>query len=156
MRSDASSPLHVAAATAGLLLAVSGSVGLAGCSSQEDGAMVGSGTGGASAAGTSGSTGGASVAGTNGSTSAAGTGGAGGSGPPGPPGWGLGAAAFCDPFDAPATPAGGREGELDSKKWSVVRTEQGGLGGNCVDCQGWVIPIGTATLPACRAGLPAQ
>ena len=144
MRSNTSSPLLVAAATGGLLLAVPVSVGLAGCSSQEDGAMV------------NGSTGGASAAGSNVSTSAAGTGNAGGSGPPGPPGCGLAAAAFCDPFDAPATPAGGREGELDPTKWSVLRTEQAGLGGECVDCQGWAIPIGTATLPACRAGLPAR
>jgi hypothetical protein len=153
MQSYTSSPLLAAAATVGLLLAVPVSVGLAGCSSQGDGATVNGGTGGAGATGSHGST---VATGSTGGTGATGTGSAGGSGPPGPPGCGLAAAAFCDPFDAPATPAGGREGELDPKKWSVVRTEQAGLGGECVDCQGWVIPVGTATLPPCRAGLPAQ
>src|SRR5579862_2463725 len=52
-------------------------------------------------------------------------------GPPGPPGCGLDAAAFCDTFDAPAGNSGHeREGELDPTKWSVWRTEQAALGGD--------------------------
>lgn len=76
-------------------------------------------------------------------------------GHPGPPGCGLGAAAFCDTFDAPTT-GGGREGELDPKKWSVVRTEQAALGGDSTTIGDHAIPIGTATLPVCRGDLPAQ
>ncbi len=74
---------------------------------------------------------------------------------PGPPGCGFPAAAFCDPFDAP-TMGGGRQGELDPKKWSVVRTSQGALGGGFTTIGPNAIPIGTATLPACRSDLPAR
>ncbi len=74
---------------------------------------------------------------------------------PGPPGCGLGAAAFCDPFDGPSVD-GGREGELDPKKWSVVRASQAGLGGESATVGPYAIPVGSATLPACRPGLPAQ
>jgi len=76
-------------------------------------------------------------------------------GPPGPPGCGLDAAAFCDTFDAP-TAGGGREGDLDPKKWSIVRTEQAALGGDATTIGDHVIPVGTATLPTCRTGVPAQ
>ncbi len=76
-------------------------------------------------------------------------------GPPGPPGCGLGAAAFCDTFDAP-TAGGGREGELDPKTWSVVRASQAALGGDFITIGDHAIPIGTATLPTCRADLPAK
>lgn len=74
---------------------------------------------------------------------------------PGPPGCGLPAAAFCDPFDAP-TAGGGREGELDPKKWSVTRASQGGLGAGFTSIAPYALPIGTATIPACRANLPAR
>ena len=78
-------------------------------------------------------------------------------GPPGPPGCGLDAAAFCDTFDVPRGKSGyEREGELDPKKWSVWRTEQAALGGGFTTIDDYAIPIGTATLPSCRAGLPAK
>lgn len=115
--------------TSALLLVVAASAGLAGCSSHEDGA--------AGSDASDGSTDGPRP------------------GPPGPPGCGLGAAAFCDTFDAPTT-GGGREGELDPKKWSVFRTEQAGLGGESTTSADYAIPIGTATLPTCRTDLPAQ
>lgn len=76
-------------------------------------------------------------------------------GPPGPPGCGLAAAAFCDTFDAPST-AGGREGELDPTTWSVVRAEQAALGGDFITIGDHAIAIGTATLPSCRTDLPAK
>jgi hypothetical protein len=78
-------------------------------------------------------------------------------GPPGPPGCGLGAAAFCDTFDAPSGKTGyEREGELDPKKWSVWRTEQAGLGGEATTTGDYAMPVGDATLPSCRADLPAK
>lgn len=76
-------------------------------------------------------------------------------GEPGPPGCGLAAAAFCDTFDAP-TANGGREGELDPTTWSVVRAAQAGLGGESLTTGQYAVPIGTATLPNCRTGLPAK
>lgn len=69
-------------------------------------------------------------------------------GEPGPPGCGLASAAFCDPFDAPAT-GGGRARELDGALWSGARTVP------TAPAYGDVIAIGPATLPPCRAGLPA-
>jgi hypothetical protein len=78
-------------------------------------------------------------------------------GPPGPPGCGLDAAAFCDTFDAPKGKAGyEREGELDPTKWSVSRTEQGALGGGFTTVGENAIPVGTATLPSCRSNLPPR
>jgi hypothetical protein len=78
-------------------------------------------------------------------------------GPPGPPGCGLDAAAFCDTFDTPTTDSGHeREGELDPTKWSVSRTEQAALGGDATTIAPNSIPIGTATLPPCRTDLPAK
>ncbi|HVK76654.1 MAG TPA: hypothetical protein VM734_25180 [Kofleriaceae bacterium] len=69
-------------------------------------------------------------------------------GEPGPPGCGLPAAAFCDPFDAPAA-GGGRARELDGTLWSGARTVP------TPPAYGDVIAIGPATLPPCRVGLPA-
>lgn len=69
-------------------------------------------------------------------------------GEPGPPGCGLGAAAFCDPFDAPAN--GGRARELDGARWSGARSASNGP-----SADGNAMPIGRATLPPCRVGLPA-
>ena len=78
-------------------------------------------------------------------------------GPPGPPGCGLDAAAFCDTFDSPTTDTGHeREGELDPKRWSVARTEQAALGGDGTTVGPNALPVGTATLPSCRADLPAK
>jgi hypothetical protein len=68
-------------------------------------------------------------------------------GVPGPPGCGLEAAAFCDPFDAPAA-GGGRARELDGALWSGARTVP------TAPVYGDVIAIGPATLPPCRVGLP--
>lgn len=70
---------------------------------------------------------------------------------PGGPGCGLGDnAAFCDSFDAPSSTKG-RAGELDPLKWSAARQQpQAPTGGNIA------IGITAATLPACRADLPAK
>jgi hypothetical protein len=81
-------------------------------------------------------------------------------GPPGPPGCGLDAAAFCDPFNAPASSS--RAGELDHTRWSGSR-----LYGTGQTADGYAFPIRSATirpfrhvgdqmvqLPACRNGLP--
>jgi len=68
-------------------------------------------------------------------------------GPPGPPGCGLAAAAFCDPFDAPSS-SGDRAGEL-GPLWSGARTTP------TLPAGGDVIAIRPATLPLCRVGLPA-
>ncbi len=71
--------------------------------------------------------------------------------PPGPPGCGLEQAAFCDTFDAPAG-ATTRAGELAPAKWSAARFCN--IGGPSSDDE--AVAIGTATVPACRAGLPAK
>lgn len=90
-------------------------------------------------------------------TAGAGTSGASGSSgsgmtyPPGPPGCGLDAAAFCDTFDAPAG-ADTRAGELDPKKWSAARMCN--IGGPTSDDE--AVAIGLATTGACRADLPAR
>ena len=77
-------------------------------------------------------------------------------GPPGPPGCGLDAAAFCDTFDAP-TAGGGREGELDPKKWSIARAEQAALGGDAITIGDHALPVGTATLTSsCRSDVAGQ
>lgn len=63
---------------------------------------------------------------------------------------GLPLAAFCDTFDAPARTQG-RAGELDATRWSAARVMPAGPSAN-----GMALPIGVATIPACRAGVPAQ
>ncbi len=70
---------------------------------------------------------------------------------PGAPGCGLGSlAAFCDSFDAPATMQG-RAGELDPTKWSAARNQPQFPTEN-----GLSIGITSATVPTCRAGVPAH
>jgi hypothetical protein len=71
--------------------------------------------------------------------------------PPGPPGCGLDAAAFCATFDAPAG-KDGREGELDPTLFSAARMCN--IGGPTGD--GEAIGIAPGTVPTCRSGLPAQ
>ncbi len=68
---------------------------------------------------------------------------------PGPAGCGLPAAAFCDTFDAPAS-VQGRAGELDARRWSGSRAKHG-----LPSADGMAIAMGTATIPPCRAGIPA-
>jgi hypothetical protein len=77
-------------------------------------------------------------------------------GPPGPPGCGLDAAAFCDTFDAPTPATGGREGDLDSTRWSVTRASQAGLGDQSATIGEYALPIGNATIPTCRVDVPAR
>ncbi|MGE0397653.1 MAG: hypothetical protein AB7T06_13110 [Kofleriaceae bacterium] len=69
-------------------------------------------------------------------------------GMPGPPGCGLDAAAFCDPFDG--AKVGGRARELDGALWSGARAAANGPSSD-----GNAMPIGRATLPPCRVGLPS-
>jgi hypothetical protein len=64
-------------------------------------------------------------------------------------GCGLSAAAFCDTFDKPSSNKG-RAGELDSTRWSGGR-----LWPQLPTTGGQPFPIMPATVPACRAGLPA-
>jgi hypothetical protein len=71
--------------------------------------------------------------------------------PPGPPGCGLDAAAFCETFDAPAGKMT-RAGELDPTHFSAARMCN--IGGPTND--GEAIGIAPATVPTCRSGLPAQ
>lgn len=68
----------------------------------------------------------------------------------GEPGCGFEHAAFCDTFDAPSDHPG-RSGELDARLWS-----EGHLQGELPTAPGFVFGIRPATLPACRADLPAQ
>jgi len=69
---------------------------------------------------------------------------------PGDPGCGLDSAAFCDNFDAPSN-VRGRAGELDAGWWSASRGQPQWPTMNML-----AYGIGPATLPACRADLPAQ
>jgi hypothetical protein len=62
----------------------------------------------------------------------------------------LPSAAFCDTFDAPAT-LRGRAGELDATRWSGSHTMPAGP-----SADDRALPIGEATLPGCRPGLPAK
>jgi hypothetical protein len=71
--------------------------------------------------------------------------------PPGPPGCGLDAAAFCDTFDAPAE-ATTRGGELDPLKWSAARMCN--IGGPTVDDE--AVAIGLASIGSCRGDLPER
>jgi hypothetical protein len=143
----------------------SASGGMGGGSAGKGGAGGSSGSAGKSGSANGGSGGtGATGGGSSGTDAQAGESGtAGGNNyPPGDPGCGLDAAAFCDNFDAPAKTQG-RAGELDPDKWSGSRMQPDSptAGGN----QAFgVIPAtlrpsravsGKSTqLPACRAGLP--
>jgi hypothetical protein len=72
--------------------------------------------------------------------------------PPGEPGCGLPAAAFCETFDEVAS-AGlgeGRVGELDPRVWSGARMQPGLNWGPAAT------PVRPATIPSCRADLPTQ
>jgi hypothetical protein len=60
---------------------------------------------------------------------------------------GLDAPAFCDTFEAPPRPAGGRAGELDPARWSGVR---GGPWGHASLADAFA--VGPALVPECRAG----
>ena len=71
-------------------------------------------------------------------------------GPQGGPGCGLAAAAFCDTFGAPAATQG-RAGELNALLWSAGRLDP-----QLPTANGNAFGIGPATLPTCRANLPAQ
>jgi hypothetical protein len=74
----------------------------------------------------------------------------GGSWPPGDPGCGLEAAAFCETFDAIASERG-RAGDLDRSRWSAARNHPQLPTGN-----GATIAAGPATISNCRADLPAR
>lgn len=69
---------------------------------------------------------------------------------PGDPGCGLDSAAFCDNFDAPSD-VRGRAGELDARLWSASRGQP-----QLPTSNGLAFSAGAATLPTCRADLPAQ
>jgi hypothetical protein len=151
-----------------------------GCSGNEDSGPGAAGSAGAPSGGSSGTGGSAGAdAGSAGSSGMGGS--AGGSGgreepqggdggtagtgitfPPGDPGCGLEAAAFCDNFDARSSNRG-RAGELDSALWSGSRMQPDSptLGGN----QAFGVRAATlrpartvdgveARLPACRTDLP--
>ena len=87
---------------------------------------------------------------TSGSTTGGSTTGTGGGGPMGDPGCGLGAAAFCDNFNAPSANKG-RAGELDVRSWSAGRVAP-----QLPTPHGVAIGIGPAVLPSCRPDLPAK
>ena len=72
--------------------------------------------------------------------------------PNGPPGCGLPAAAFCETFDDVTAPGlgEGRAGELDPRRWSGARMQPGLNFGESAT------PVRPATIPSCRADLPAQ
>ncbi|HEY6876528.1 MAG TPA: hypothetical protein VI299_00865, partial [Polyangiales bacterium] len=71
--------------------------------------------------------------------------------PLGDPGCGLDAAAFCATFDEVASPgAEGRAAELDARLWSGARMQPGLNWGPAAT------PVRAATIPQCRADLPAQ
>ncbi len=56
--------------------------------------------------------------------------------------------AFCDTFDEGPTSAPGREGDLDSTKWSVAHLAPSDISG---DAGAVANPVGTAPIPACKA-----
>jgi hypothetical protein len=68
----------------------------------------------------------------------------------GEPGCGFDHAAFCDTFDAPSAHRG-RAGELDARLWSAGHVQP-----SLPTSPGFTFGILPATLPACRADLPAQ
>lgn len=126
------------------LTLISGVVACDGAASSDAGGVgastATSGTGTGAASTSSGDTGGSA------SSSGAGT-----MYPPGPPGCGLDAAAFCETFDAPASTSG-RAGELDPSRWSAARMCN--IGGPTVDDE--AVAVGLATVVGCRADVPAQ
>jgi hypothetical protein len=63
---------------------------------------------------------------------------------------GLAQPAFCEPFDRPHA-SRGRMGELDPARWSAGRVQP-----NLPSGAGRAMPIGAATLPACRSGRTAK
>jgi len=69
---------------------------------------------------------------------------------PGDPGCGFDSAAFCDTFDEVAANRG-RAGDLDDRLWSAARGNP-----QLPTSGGHAFAAGPATLPACRAGQPAQ
>lgn len=71
-------------------------------------------------------------------------------GVPGDPGCGLDAAAFCDTFDSISN-SNGRAGDIDSAFWSASRGSP-----QLPSANGLALPVGPATLPQCRSGLPAK
>jgi len=68
----------------------------------------------------------------------------------GEPGCGFAHAAFCDTFDAPSAHRG-RAGELDARIWSAGHVQPSGP-----TAPGFTFGILPATIPSCRADLPAQ
>ncbi len=162
---DASSAGKGATALAGSGSSTAGTGGTTGATGGSDGNEGGSGdvtasgTGGSGGSGGSGGTGGSSGSGGAGKGGGAGTKGSGGSAgavstktyPPGPPGCGLDAAAFCETFDKPAGKMT-RAGELDPARFSAARMCN--IGGPTND--GQAVGIAPGTLPTCRSGLPAQ
>ena len=133
-----------------------GNTGSGGMAASGGAPTGGAGTGGTDAAGEAGASNGGS-GGTNGA-SGSGSGGKAGGGtgggkgyPPGPPGCGLDAAAFCETFDAPAGKTT-RAGELEPERFSAARMCN--IGGPSAD--GEAVGILPATVPACRSNLPAK
>ena len=68
----------------------------------------------------------------------------------GEPGCGFDQAAFCDTFDAPSANQG-RAGELDARMWSAGHVQP-----SLPTSPGFTFGILPATIPSCRADLPAQ
>jgi hypothetical protein len=60
----------------------------------------------------------------------------------------LASPAFCDTFDEGPTNAPGREGDLDSTKWSVAHLVPAQVSGNGGQVSN---PVATAPIPACKA-----
>ncbi len=69
------------------------------------------------------------------------------------PGCNLSSAAFCDTFDEGPASSRGREGDLDSTKWSVAHlapTDISGGGGAVAN------PVRTAPVPSCKASFSSN
>ncbi len=72
---------------------------------------------------------------------------------PSGPGCNLSSAAFCDTFDEGPTSTPGREGDLDSAKWSVAHlapSDISGAGGAVAN------PVRTAPVPSCKASFSSN